>query len=89
MKDNWLHSKVTLRLWHLVVIAALIAIVYVLTNPPPVGKVCCHTFGYGAFMARCCDTYAWIDQGTCIYPQDYVGGGAEIAPNAYCMIHII
>jgi len=47
-------------------------------------KVCCHSFGFGSEMKRCCDKYEWTTADGCKVPEGMVGGGKEIIDNSYC-----
>jgi hypothetical protein len=51
---------------------------------PCPGDVCCHSFGYGSEMVRCCDEYQWISPEECTVPQGFVGGGKEIVNDSFC-----
>jgi hypothetical protein len=48
-------------------------------------KVCCHSFGFGSQMKRCCDNYEWTTADECKVPEGMVGGGKEIVDNSYCV----
>lgn len=50
-----------------------------------VPDVCCHSFGYGSGMVRCCDTYTFASVDACVIPEGFVGGGKEIVDNNYCV----
>lgn len=43
---------------------------------------CCHGFGYGDLMKRCCDTYTNTTNDECVrlHPRHLVGGGCEWLP---------
>ena len=45
--------------------------------------VCCHSFGYGSMMIKCCDKYEWKPLGECL-PTEWRGGGQEVVSNHYC-----
>ena len=47
--------------------------------------VCCHSFGFGSEMKRCCDKYDWTTADECKVPEGLVGGGKEIVDNSYCV----
>jgi len=51
---------------------------------PCPGDVCCHSFGYGSEMVRCCDEYEWTSSEECTIPQGFVGGGKEIVNDNFC-----
>lgn len=51
---------------------------------PAGAKVCCESFGYGAMMAKCCETYAWSTADECVVPAGMVGGGREVVDDAKC-----
>lgn len=48
------------------------------------GKVCCESFGYGAEMKKCCETYEWTDADKCTTEEGFVGGGKEIVDDSKC-----
>lgn len=48
-------------------------------------KVCCHSFGFGSEMKRCCDKYEWTAADECKVPEGMVGGGKELVDNSYCV----
>jgi len=48
-------------------------------------KVCCHSFGFGSEMKRCCDRYEWATADGCKVPEGMIGGGKEIVDNSYCV----
>ena len=58
------------------------------TNCPqdcfPDRVVCCESFGYGAFMEKCWQTYQWTTADECMESADVVGGGAEIVDDSFC-----
>lgn len=51
---------------------------------PCPGDVCCHSFGYGSGMVRCCDEYQWTTPEECTVPEGFVGGGKEIVNDSFC-----
>jgi len=51
---------------------------------PCPGDACCHSFGYGSEMVRCCDEYQWTSPEECTVPQGFVGGGKEIVNDSFC-----
>ena len=53
-------------------------------NGPDVLRVCCHSFGFGSEMKRCCDKYEWTAADGCKVPEGMVGGGKEVVDNSYC-----
>ncbi|MFH0956950.1 MAG: hypothetical protein V1813_03735 [Candidatus Aenigmatarchaeota archaeon] len=46
--------------------------------------VCCESYGYGAQMTKCCETYAWTTAAECTVPEGFVGGGKNYLPDSYC-----
>ena len=54
------------------------------TEPVSADHVCCQSFGYGAQMAECCQTYAWTSADECKAPAGFVGGGKRVVANDKC-----
>lgn len=48
------------------------------------GQVCCESFGYGAMMAKCCESYSWTAPGECVVPEGMVGGGRAVVADEKC-----
>ncbi len=46
--------------------------------------ICCESFGYGAEMVKCCETYEWTTAEECTVPEDFVGGGKAVVEDSYC-----
>lgn len=46
--------------------------------------VCCESYGYGAQMVKCCETYEWTLPEECTVPEGFVGGGKEIVSDEFC-----
>lgn len=54
-------------------------------GPAPVaGQVCCESFGYGAMMVKCCESYAWTAPEACVTPEGFVGGGKAVVADEMC-----
>ncbi|MFA5076289.1 MAG: hypothetical protein WC480_02630 [Patescibacteria group bacterium] len=53
-------------------------------NKTSTNEVCCHSYGFGSQMVRCCDKYEMMDASQCTVPQDFVGGGKEIVADSFC-----
>jgi hypothetical protein len=51
---------------------------------PAGDKVCCESFGYGAQMAQCCQTYAWTTADECKVAPGFVGGGKQVVASDKC-----
>ncbi|MCP4624808.1 MAG: hypothetical protein GY850_14975 [bacterium] len=51
----------------------------------PNERVCCESFGYGASMEVCCESYEWTTPEECVVPDDFVGGGKKIVSDAFCL----
>ncbi|HVV84376.1 MAG TPA: hypothetical protein VHE35_15015, partial [Kofleriaceae bacterium] len=47
-------------------------------------QVCCESFGYGAQMVKCCETYAWTAADACVAPAGLVGGGKDVVSDDKC-----
>jgi hypothetical protein len=57
------------------------------TAPPPAeaaAKVCCESFGYGAQMVQCCESYEWTTAEACTVPPGFVGGGKQVVAADKC-----
>ena len=52
-------------------------------TPSPAAEVCCESFGYGAQMVKCCESYAWTPAEACVDPG-MPGGGKAIVDDALC-----
>ena len=52
--------------------------------PPPAAQVCCESFGFGARMVKCCESYAWTAPEACTVPPDFVGGGKAVVADSMC-----
>ena len=48
------------------------------------GQVCCESFGYGAMMAKCCESYEWVAPDACTVPDGFVGGGKQVVEDGKC-----
>ncbi len=46
--------------------------------------ICCESFGYGAEMVKCCETYEWTTAEECAVPEAFVGGGKQVVDDSYC-----
>lgn len=57
-------------------------------DPPaetaPADRVCCESFGYGAQMVPCCQSYAWTTAAECTVPPGMVGGGKQVVADDKC-----
>jgi|JI10StandDraft_1071094.scaffolds.fasta_scaffold08742_9 hypothetical protein len=51
---------------------------------PPADRVCCESFGYGAQMVPCCQSYAWTTAAECTVPPGLVGGGKQVVADDKC-----
>lgn len=47
-------------------------------------QVCCESFGYGAQMVKCCESYAWTAPDACVVSPELVGGGKAVVDDARC-----
>lgn len=47
-------------------------------------KVCCESFGYGAQMVKCCESYEWTTAAACTVPPGFVGGGKQVVAADKC-----
>jgi len=47
-------------------------------------QVCCESFGYGAQMVKCCESYAWTAPDACVVPEGLVGGGKAVVADDLC-----
>lgn len=47
-------------------------------------RVCCESFGYGAQMVKCCESYAWTTAEECTVPEGLVGGGKQVVSGDHC-----
>jgi hypothetical protein len=54
------------------------------TPTAPEGQVCCESFGHGAQMVKCCESYAWTTAEACTVPPGMVGGGKQIVAAEKC-----
>ncbi|MCK4714569.1 MAG: hypothetical protein KAT35_03265, partial [Candidatus Aenigmarchaeota archaeon] len=46
--------------------------------------ICCESYGLGAMMVKCCESYEWTTTEECNVPEGFVGGGKNIADDSYC-----
>jgi hypothetical protein len=53
-------------------------------EPAPAAQVCCESFGYGAQMVKCCETYAWTAADACVVAPGMVGGGKDVVDDSKC-----
>jgi hypothetical protein len=51
---------------------------------PGADRVCCESFGYGAGMEKCCESYAWTTAAECTIPPGFVGGGKNVVTDDRC-----
>jgi len=52
----------------------------------PQGEViCCESFGFGAGMKKCCESYEWTLPYECLLPDNLVGGGKQIVDDSFCL----
>ncbi len=49
-----------------------------------IDKVCCETFGYGARMIKCCQSYEMISRDRCKVEEGLVGGGKQVVDVSFC-----
>lgn len=56
------------------------------TPPAPEASelVCCESYGFGAMMAKCCETYAWTKPTECSVPEGFTGGGKQVVDDGKC-----
>jgi hypothetical protein len=47
-------------------------------------QVCCESFGYGAMMVKCCESYEWTTRSECAVPEQHVGGGKQVVEAGKC-----
>ncbi|HRG77212.1 MAG TPA: hypothetical protein PLX69_21820 [Leptospiraceae bacterium] len=47
-------------------------------------KVCCETFGYGARMIKCCQSYEMVSRDQCKVEDGLVGGGKQVVDLSFC-----
>ena len=47
-------------------------------------KVCCETFGYGARMIKCCQSYEMVLKDQCKVEDGMVGGGKQVVDLSFC-----
>lgn len=47
-------------------------------------RICCESFGFGAMMKKCCESYEWTSAEECKTPKAFVGGGKKIVENEFC-----
>lgn len=47
-------------------------------------KVCCESYGFGAGMVKCCESYQWTIPEECVVPDGFVGGGKQIVDDTKC-----
>lgn len=53
-------------------------------SPPASELVCCESFGYGAQMVKCCESYQWTSPDACVVPPNHVGGGKQVVDSQLC-----
>ncbi len=46
--------------------------------------VCCHIYGFGAYMRKVNSQYELMEEDNCTVPEDFVGGGREIVNEKRC-----
>ena len=51
---------------------------------PANATVCCESFGYGAMMVKCCESYAWVLPDQCSTEATTGGGGKKIVDDSLC-----
>ena len=54
------------------------------SDQPTEDKVCCESFGYGAEMKECCQSYEWTTLDNCEAPNKLVGGNERVVDDSYC-----
>lgn len=54
------------------------------TQKPGSDFVCCHSWGYGSMMKKCCDEYKWVLTKDCAIDKAFVGGGEEVVSDNNC-----
>lgn len=54
------------------------------TDPAAPAQVCCESFGYGAQMVKCCESYAWTTPEACTVEEGFVGGGKAVVSDDKC-----
>ena len=47
-------------------------------------KVCCESFGYGARMIKCCQSYEMVPRDQCKVEDGLVGGGKQVVDLSFC-----
>lgn len=47
-------------------------------------KVCCESFGYGAKMKKCCESYQMMLPENCQVEEGTAGGGMQIVDDSFC-----
>lgn len=47
-------------------------------------EVCCHIYGFGAYMRKVNSQYELMEEDECVVPEDFVGGGREIVSEKRC-----
>lgn len=47
-------------------------------------EVCCRSFGIGADLLECCESYDWEKEEDCSLPDNNDGGGKEVVDDIYC-----
>lgn len=54
------------------------------SQPASADLVCCESYGFGAMMAKCCESYAWTTADACTVSPEHVGGGKDVVDDALC-----
>ena len=49
------------------------------------GLICCESYGWGAYMIKCCEEYELMAEEDCVTPEPpWTGGGKQVVDNSYC-----